>query len=208
LDELSLVKMWEAVSIAIGVQNGSQELESFRLYTNRDDKIDSLSFVFHGNNAGGRPEVYFVSKNSRGEIGWYSNESKFVSPTLKPTRVFTEIDSLGLSSLELGDAGLLMQVDFKSGDVGYNNKYGNIYRIEGGKLRQLKEIVFHSRYPWCTISVYKLFPNETVITDDGQTTAQTTTVRIPVPPEERTSQTWFLSEDINKAETVEYLENK
>lgn len=60
---------------------------------------------------------------------------------------------------------------------------------------------------WCTIGIFKLSPLETIITEDGRTIAQATTVAGPTPPEERTSQIWFLSEDINKAETVEYLGN-
>ncbi len=210
LDQLSLVGMWETVSETIDVQKGGEELESLRLHANGDRQVDSLSFIFHGFNQKGRPEVYFVSMNSRGEMDWYSYESDSVNPTLHPLKVFGEIDKLGLASLEPGDTGLSINVGFQSGDVGYRNQYGNIYHLEDGNLQPLDEIVFHSRYPWCTISVFKLSPNETVITEDGQTNAQASTVvRVNgmVPPEERTSQIWFLSEDINKAETVSYLES-
>ncbi len=209
LDQLSLVGIWETVSATIDIQKGGEELESLKLHANRDGQVDSLSFIFHGFNQKGRPEVYFVSMNSRGEMDWYSYESNSVNPTLHPLKVFEEIDKLGLALQESGDAGLSINVGFQSGDVGYRNQYGNLFHLEGGNLKQLDEIVFHSRYPWCTISVFKLSPNETVITEDGQTTTQASTVvRInsAVPPEERTSQIWFLSEDINKAETVEYLE--
>jgi len=210
LDGLSLVQMWEKVSAKIDVQKGGEEMESFRLHANGVRQVDSLSFVFHGFNQKGRPEVYFVSMNAHGEMNWYSYVSDLVNPTRHPLKVFEEIDKIGLASLESGDAGLSMHVEFQSGDVGYRNQYGNIYHLEGGTLKPLDEIIFHSQYPWCTTTVFKLSPNETVITRDGQIIAQASTaVRINgvVPPEERTSQIWFLSEDINKAEVVEYLDN-
>lgn len=210
LDKLSLVGMWETVSATIDVQKGGEELESLKLHSNGNRQVDSLSFIFHGFNQKGRPEVYFVSMNSHGEMDWYSYESDSVNPTLHPLKVFEEIDRLDLASLESGDAGLSINVGFQSGDIGYRNEYGNIYHLEGGILKPLDEIIFHSKYPWCTISIFKLSPNETIITEDGQTISQASTVaRVngTVPPEERTFQIMFLSEDINKAVTVEYLVN-
>jgi hypothetical protein len=50
-------------------------------------------------------------------------------------------------------------------------------------------------------------PNDYTIIEDGQTSTKViTTAQAPVPPGERTSQKWFLSEDIELAETVTYLE--
>jgi hypothetical protein len=207
LDELSLVQMWETAADATGVQDDSAELESLRFHVDENRNIDSLSFVFHGITKNKKTEVYFVSKYTNGETNWHSNESKTTNVTWHPLKVFTEIDKLGMSSLEIGKNGLIFQVDFQSGDIGYNYDHSDIFKLEDGTLRQLDEIVFHSQYPWCTISVYKLSPNEPVINEDGQTIAQaTTTAAGPVPPGERTSQIWILGEDINKAETVKYLE--
>ncbi len=203
LDKLSLGEMWEQVEDATGLQDGSSELESLNLHTDENGKIDSLSFVFHGYNTGGRPEVYFVSKNSRGELNWHHYESESITATRSPSKVFAEIDNIGLSSLQLGDAGLAMQVDFISGDIGYSYDYSDIYHLESGTLKQLDEIVFHSKYPWCTISVYKLSLPEP---GDGKTITQNITIAAPVPRGERTSQIWFLSDDINKADVVKYLE--
>jgi hypothetical protein len=206
IDELSLVNMWEEVSATIDVQEGSAELESLLLHADKEGKVSSLSFVFHGRDSKGRPKAYFLSKYTNGEINWRSYESQSVTITRHPAEVFSEIDKLGLGSLELGEDGLSIQVQFQSGDVGYRYAYSDIYHLEGGTLRQLNEIIFHSRTPWCTIGVFELSPLETVVTEDGRTVARSTTVAGPVPPGERTSQIWFLSEDINRAETVEYLE--
>jgi len=206
LDKLSLSSMWENVAKSTGVQDASAELESLLLHADKEGKVNSLSFIFHGRNQQGRPEVYFVGKNSKGELDQHAYGSQSVPMTRHPLKVFAEIDSLGLSSLEPGDAGLSVQVDFLSGDVGYSYEYSDIFHLEGGALEPLDRIVFHSRTPWCTIGVFKLSPPETIVTVDGRTVAQATTVAGPVPPGKRTSQIWFLSEDINKAETVEYLE--
>jgi len=206
LNELSLVQMWNMVAEATGIQKDSAELESLMLHTDEDGKALSLSFIFHGRNQKGNPQVYFVGKNSRGELDWHAYESKSVPITRHPLKVFTEIDSLGLSSLKPGDAGLSLQVDFMSGDVGYSYEYSDIFYLEDGILKPLDKIIFHSRTPWCTIGVFQLSPPDTIVTEDGRTVVQAATVAGPVPPGERTSQIWFLTEDINKAETVEYLE--
>jgi beta propeller repeat protein len=209
LDELSLVQMWETAADATGVQDDSAELESLRFHVDENRNIDSLSFVFHGITKNKKTEVYFVSKYTNGETNWHSYESETMNVTRHPLEIFKEIDKVRLSSLEIGKNGLIFQVDFQSGDIGYSYDHSDIFKLEDGTLKQLDELVFHSQYPWCTISAYKLTPNEPVINEDGQTIAQaTTTAAGPVSPGERTSQIWFLSDDINKAEKVKYLEEK
>jgi len=205
LDDFSLTGMWEAVAEVTGNQQDSARLESLHLHADREGNIDSLSMIFHGNDSKGNRKVYFVSMGTNGEINWYSYDSRSDTVTGHPAEIFAEIDNLGLDSLEPGESGLLMQVSFQSGDLGYTYEYADIYHLEGGNLRQLDEVIFHSRVPWCTIYVARLFPTGTTVTVDGQTVVQAT-VTGPVPPGERTSQIWFLSDDLNRAETVKYLE--
>jgi len=207
LDELSLTEMWNAVADVTDVQESMAELGSFNLRADEDGGIDSLYFDFRGRNKEGRPYIYFAEMGGEGKIDIRENESKnSVSLSAHPMTVFAEIDKVGLDSLEPGEAGFAMEISFQEGDVGYSYDYSDIYHLEDGALRQLEEIIFHSETPWCTIGVYKLSPLETTTTEDGQTVAQATTVAGPVPPGERTSQIWFLSDGIKKAEVVEYLE--
>ncbi len=206
LDELYLTEMWTVVSEAADIQEPTAQFGDFRLRADANGGIDLLSFNFLGRNKEGVPCIYFADMGQKGRIDIREYEGEPESISAHPMIVFAEIDKLGLDSLEPGEAGLAMEICFQGGDVGYSYDYSDIYHLEDGSLRQLEEIVFHSETPWCTIGVYKLSPLATTTTEDEQTVAQAATVAGPVPPGERTSQIWFLSEGINRAEVVEYLE--
>jgi hypothetical protein len=208
LDELSLVNIWEGVASSIDLQEQGAEFDSLYLHSDRDRKVDTLYFTFEGYTEKGRAHVYTASMNSKDEINIRTNEIASIQPTQHPLKIFEQIDRLGMASLKTGDEGLSLQIGFQQGDIGYSYDNLDIYHLDNGTLLPLKEIIFHSSYPWCTVSVYELVPNETIITRDGHTIAQATTVSAPVPPDERTSQIWFLGDDINKATTIEYMESK
>jgi len=196
LDKLSLTEMWDVVADTADIQERSAELGSFQLRADKNGGVDSLYFDFRGRNKEGVPCIYFAEMGQEGKIDIRENEANPVSFSAHPMTVFTEIDKLGLASLERGEAGLSLQIGFQWGDIGYSYDHVDLYHLDSGELLPLQEIVFHSRDPWCTISVFKLYP---VDTEEGSMASSVTTG-------ESTSQTWFLSEDLNRAETVEYLE--
>jgi hypothetical protein len=208
LDELSLVDMWNAVANQVDLQEQGAELESLYLHSDTDRNVNTLYFKFQGYTEKGRAHVYNASIYGKSEMNIQANGISSVQPTRHPFKIFEEIDTLGIASLETGEEGMSMLIDFQYGDIGYSYDNLDIYHLDNGTLLPLKEIIFHSSYPWCTVSVFKLVPNETVITEDGRTIARATTAAAPVPPEERTSQIWFIGEDINKATTVEYLKSE
>lgn len=210
LDKLSLTEMWNVVAETADLQEQGAELGYLYLRADADGNVDSLYLNFAGWNEKGRPCIYFAELGRKGKIDIREYETNSVSAAKHPLKVFEEIDKLGLASLEPGERGLVLQINFQSGDVGYSYNYLNLYQLEGGELLPLNEIVFHSNYPWCTISVFKLGPVDSdMVTDNGSVISSTvTTAPGPITPGERTSQMWFLSEDINKAEIVEYLENE
>ncbi len=209
LDELSLTKMWNEVAEAADIQEPTAELGSFNLRTDEDGGIDSLYFDFRGRNEEGRPCIYFAEMGREGKIDIRGNESNSVSLSAHPMAVFTEIDKLGLASLERGEAGLFMQISFQGGDVGYRHAYTDIYQLKGGELLPLKQVIFHTDVFWCTITIFqnaKHEGNEAEMTATVTVNPEATTDDIVVPLAERTSQIWFLSGDINRVEVVEYLE--
>lgn len=206
-EELSLVEMWFAVVDAIDFYANSAELQSLRLHTDKDGEIESLSFDFYGLSLTGTPLVYSACMNSQGCIKWYSYEIDSMPETRDPLRVFSQIDKVGLSSLIPGEAGLSLQIGFIYGSIRYSYDYLDIYHLASGTLKQIEDIYFHGEFSYCTINICKLFPPENVITKDGETIVQSSTSAGPVPSGERTSQIWFLSEDVNMAESVRYLEN-
>jgi hypothetical protein len=206
LDKLYLTEMWSEVAEAADIQEPGAQLGDFRLRADENGGIDLLSFNFLGRNKEGVPCIYFADMGQKGKIDIREYEGEPESFSAHPMPVFAEIDKLGVASLEPGESGLSMEICIQGGDVGYSYDYSDIYHLEDGGLRQLEEIVFHSETPWCTIGVYKLSPLEMITTEDGQTVTQATTVAAPPPPGKRTSQIWFLSEGINRAEKVKYLE--
>jgi len=204
LDKLSLVEMWNVVAEAADIQERSAELGSFHLRADEDGSVSSMYFDFQGRNEEGRPCIYFAEMGRNGKIDIREYETNSVSPSTHPSTVFSEIDKLGLASLGSGEAGLSLQIGFQWGNLGYSCDYVDIYHLEAGELLPLQEIVFHIRDPLCIISVFKLYP---VAVEEGSMASSVKTDSGPVLPGERTSQTWFLSGDINKAEVVEYLES-
>ncbi|MDD4986034.1 MAG: hypothetical protein PHQ43_09635, partial [Dehalococcoidales bacterium] len=200
LDGLSLTEMWSAAAEVTDIQESTAELGSFNLRADEDGGIDSLYFDFRGRNKEGSPYIYFAEMGSGGKIDIRENESKnSVSLSAHPMTVFAEIDKAGLASLEPGEAGLFMRISYQGGDVGYRHAYTDIYQLEDGQLLPLKQVIFHTDVYWCTITIFKNVKHED--------TESTTTVTVnPEAMEERTSQIWFLSEDISRADTVEYIE--
>jgi hypothetical protein len=206
ITELSLLELWDIIVESTDIQESSAQMDMFDLRCDDEGKMDYLYYTFGGRNNEGRPCIYFAQFDHENRIDILTYEVDYFAIKRHPVKVFEEIDKFGLDSIKPGDEGMTVHISFMSGDVGYGNDYLNIFHLENGRLTPLDEIIFHSRVSWCTISVYHLVPNDIVVAENGSTVAQATTAVAPVPPGERTSQTWFLSEDINLAETVQYLE--
>ncbi len=195
LDGLSLVKMWDKVATLTEVQNESIELQSFRLLADPYGKIDGLSFMFLKINASGDSE-YQAEINSKGEVDWHSLQRSLPRTLHNPVEVLAEIDKVRLASLRPGAGGLEMDADFQLGPVQYSNYQLNIYQLENGKLLPLKEVDFNGT-PFCVISVYQRFANGLGLASPAAA----------APGDRSSTQIWFLSEDVQKAQTVEYLKN-
>ena len=197
LAELSLVKMWDGVIKNIDVQPDSEDLGSLWLHANQAGKVESLSFDFYGTDYRGKFETYSVDINEKGEMNWYSRESKQIITGHRPLQVFTEIDKLGLSKLEIGSSGLEMLVEFQSGSLIYSRDYLDVYQLENGALQLLQSVIFHTDTPRCIISVFKLSAG-----DAGNVTSAKPADKNGI----RTSQIWWLGGDLAGAEKVEYLQ--
>jgi len=53
-------------------------------------------------------------------MNWYFPREQQIITGHRPLQVFTEIDKLGLSKLEIGSSGLEMLVEFQSGSLIYS----------------------------------------------------------------------------------------
>jgi hypothetical protein len=205
IKELSLLELWDMVADSTDIQEQTAELSTLHMNCDDESRLDHLYFTFGGRNSEGRPCIYFADFNHGSKIDIRAYEVDSFAVKRHPALIFEEIDRIGFDSLTPGDEGLTIHISFLSGDVGYRNDNLDIFHLENGTLAPLNELIFHSNVSWCTISVYQLVPNDSVVTEDGQATAQATTAAAPIQPGERTNQTWFLTEDINMADTVTYL---
>ncbi|MBN2074272.1 MAG: hypothetical protein JW762_01850 [Dehalococcoidales bacterium] len=203
MNELSLLELWGMIADSTDIQEHTTEMSTFQMSCDAEGRLDRLSFDFGGTNNEGRPCIYFADFNYESKIDIRAYEVDSFPVKRHPALVLEEIDKIGLDVLKPSSEAMTIHISFTSGDVGYRNDNLDIFHLENGVLVPLDEIIFHNQASWCTISVYHLVPNDSVVDENGQTT--TTTAPAPVPPGERTSQTWFLSEDINMADTVTYL---
>ena len=200
LDELSLNSAFNEVVEKTNVNKDTVEFRKLRLHTDKNGVIDSFSFSFYAIANTGKetcPVLFDVQMNENGELEWESyklnnNDSHYHNPplSLNDLKVLTEIDKLGLSSITPGDNGSVVQINFQCGGMGYSRPQSELYCLHDGELTPLDKVVFHSNDYWITISVFENLAGkagETFQTGGGAT-----------------SQIWFLAEDLNKADIVEY----
>ena len=119
--------------------------------------------------------------------------------------IFEEIDKVGLDSLDTGEHGLFVRISF-GGSARYTSQNMDIFHVENGNLQPLEELIFHVPYPLCDISIEKLLTPATEGSATVSTVVSTTIATGSASFGSKRCQQWFLSEDINSADTVKYLE--
>lgn len=185
LSELSLVQIWEKVVEVTDVQDSTADLRSFSLQGRENEmgEISFLYFEFHGMNTEGKSQSYRIDLNgTKGELIRHSYDLDEVYMSASPNHpleYFEELDKVGLANMET-NAHFWISIDFQWGDLGWvrDDIYTDIYRLNDGELTSLNKIIFHTDTPVGHIEV----------ANGGA------------------RQTWFITSDIDKAATVEYLE--
>ncbi|MBN1188943.1 MAG: hypothetical protein JXA46_04260 [Dehalococcoidales bacterium] len=202
LNALTLTDLWDAVVSATDIQDATAELSRFNLRADAGGNIQSIYFTFSGINRGGKPCLYFANlgSNDRIDIIQYETDSLSHVRDRHPMEIFEEIDRISLDSVKRGSEGLTIRIHSTWGDIGFSSKYGDIYEVDNGYLRPLRELHYHTNSPVCQIVFFEM-------TEAAVSGQQTSVVYVtgPVPVTSRNSQTWFLSEDVNRANSMEYL---
>ena len=147
LIDLSFSELWKVTVEATGVQGATANLTRFYLSADREDSINSLHFEFYGVDDKGNSNIYFVDVNPQGEMDWRSYEAGGVEHRVHPLVVFEKLDQVRWRDVGTGEKGLRLQIDFIHGKVRYSEEYTDIYVLETGELKALKEITFHSGTP-------------------------------------------------------------
>lgn len=194
LENLSLLQLWYMIADTTNIQEQSAEIVSLQLHTDTANTVDSFYFVFCALDNDDQARRYITNISQESKITIRKYDTIEMEGNRRPCIIFTELDKIGLASLETGESGLSVHIEVHDESIGYTRENLDIYELENGELIPLDEIKFHSQTPWCTISVYQL---------DATSSTTQTTAPAPSSLDGRT-QIWFLAEEINMAETVEY----
>ncbi len=191
IDELSLADMWEAVVKTTGLQEPDNAcLESMNLRAlNR--KLQQLDFAFYTSD---EPEVtmYHIFFDQSGKLDYFYGQVKNGSNmplTFNPEIVFYQIDRFGLTNIRPTVSGFTIDIRKQPG-VKYVDKPFPLYHLEDGILTPLALVELSSERPGLPVRVGS-------IARDEPPKGHFETYTLP--------EYWFLSEDLNRAETVEYL---
>jgi len=200
--ELSLVQMWDEVVKVIDIQEQTTYLEDFLLDVSyQNGKINALWFTCRVADNGSDWTHYFIGFDEGRRLQWQSTETQGVSSesnillTYNPRILFAELDKIGFSYVQSTSSGFSVRVKQEL-DRSYSNAPGWLLsHLKDGQLIPLKYIKLSSEHSSLPVWIGR-----------GQRQKPPAP---PVPPDSEYVQTeiWFLSEDINKAEAVEYLEN-
>ncbi|KXA91567.1 hypothetical protein AKJ63_00650 [candidate division MSBL1 archaeon SCGC-AAA259D18] len=208
-------ELWPATLKVTDVQDPTAKLSSFRLLSNENCAVESLHFEFCGFDSKGIKRAYFVDlspKSGQELLSSHSYEMEGTCEGIHPQVLYEELDKVDISGrVGANGKGISIWADFSSGS---NNVYscGSLYLLllENGELKPLKKIVFSSSIPWCVIHVGERSTPENVVESENEITAEDSITGFleNLPAEERKGEIWFLSQDLDKAETVEYLQSE
>ena len=201
VSRFSLVNVCKRMEKATGVKAGNEHLLSLYVRAGADGKISAMDYWFYGLDSKGTAKIYTVNMDAKGQMSWYSNWYSDIPKELlyrpQPQPVFAEIEKIGFSSIPLGNDGMEIDIKFQSGNATYADQKLN--ELKDGMLQPLQQVVFRTENCWGTIIVDSIFKekNESLPpTRAGSFDADGANVY----------QSWFLGEDIAKAENVEYLQ--
>ncbi len=193
IDELSLANMWSVVVQTTGVQEPDNAyLESLRLQA-RDGKIRHLDFAFYTSDEPGAT-MYHINFDERGKLDWFSDQIKNSGDmplSLNPEIVFKQIDSFGFTNIRPEVSGFTIDVR-KQTSAEFNYRLFSLYHLEDGVLTPLTLVKLSKEHAGLPIQVGSIARSRP---PEGHFETYT-------EPEY-----WFVSEDLDRAETVEYLVN-
>jgi len=204
VNELSLVQMWDEVVKIIGIKEQTTYLDQFVLDVSyQNGKINTLRFTCYVINNEPEWTHYFIGFDEDRGLRWQSDETQEVSSefnillTYNPRIVFVELDKIGFSNVQSTSSGFSIRVE-KEYDHAFSNDDAPgwlISHLKDGQLIPLKYIKLSSNHSSLPVWI-----------DRGQRQKPPAS---PVPLDSDYVQTeiWFLSEDVARAETVEYFQN-
>lgn len=204
LNETSLTNLWTTIADGTGVQPRTARLTYLQIKVTSSGSLQRFNLFLNGLNEAGRNVSYLVDMQPDGDIEWRENIVEKGDYPTQPGDLMATLDEVGLPEVAAEKGGLTLVADPVSGDIAYRQESLDIYLLEDGRKRRIKEIVFHGDDTWTTITVCKdEGERDERITESPSSTVVTETVRVGEGDE---CEIWFLEGAAAKAETLEFAE--
>jgi hypothetical protein len=196
INKLSLVNMWDELIKLKSIQEQNAYLHSFRVETNENGRVGSLTLQFLVNNNASEYISNLISFDESGVLHWNSKQlqgDSNLTPgqlTYNPRILFTELDEIGLNSIQSTSSGFSLEVQRENNREYSTNKVDGpiLYHLKDGKLTPLKPVKLSSDHNILVLALSR------------------TSVHVPPSPSDPDwpIEYWFLDEDLSRAESVEY----
>ncbi|MBN2238402.1 MAG: hypothetical protein JW712_01405 [Dehalococcoidales bacterium] len=193
-NDFTFSSTWDEILRITGVEESTVRLDSYELKV-RETGIQGLSVQFLAGNGSGQPFMYYVQMDKHGVFTHDVYESSGYWDEYNPRTIFNELDRYGLPAIAAGADSTGIRI--RPADTERTYEIDDIFLLENGILTPLRRVSFGREASWAGIEVFRYYPD-----DFGTGPLIIDSLRV-LP-----WQTWFVSEDLDNAETVDYLENR
>ena len=201
LDDLSLMSLWTTVADEANIQEETAILESLQLSGTESGSLERVHVVFHALGAEGSNHAIFVDVEDGGDLTWRQQQVERGDYPLHPADLLAALDEAGLADLAAERGGLSVLADTIAGDISYRQEHADVYLLEEGQRRPIREIVFRSDTPWTTITVCAPATGES--RERSERKGGVVVTRTVTAGEADQCEIWFLGQTADRAAVLE-----
>jgi hypothetical protein len=195
------LEMWEAMTSIIPFDNLTARAAMLDMSFDANGSLTWLRFHFFAD-MDGEPWVHSAFLLRNGSAYLSSQRLDYQPPNPHPLEVLKAVDSIPFDEISYGELGMNLKVFEHEQNRTYDDAYGNIYAIENGTLRPLREISFSTAEVWHTIEIYPVLPARVIVANGEPQNENMTAIRIDEDPR---ALVVFAPRDIGLAERVVYV---
>jgi len=204
---LPLAAIWDRAVTAAGVDNYTAALDHCLIALDAGGSLESVYLDFTGIAGGMRRCYSFQYTQKRAGFSLRDGgEAGNTSSCVHPLAMLTPIESLPFRDIAFWGDALVIIAEGQSGSLRYEAGHSDLFLLENGTLKPLREVAYSTDRPWYTIIVSLRKAPDLVTIEDGTTVIRQTAV-VPEPPGMRSSFVVFTPEELARAETAVLEEN-
>lgn len=162
------LEIWEAMEEQIPFDNRTARLSQLDMRFDTYGSFNVIQFYFFADMEGESwVHSAFVLKN--GSTYLSSQRLDFRPSSPHPLEALTAVNSIPFDEISYGERGMNLMVFCHEENRTYDDTYKNIYAVEDGTLRPLKEISFAAPEIWHTVEIYPIPEQVAIIQDENRT---------------------------------------